>query len=172
MLLKPGYYKLDGSTFPCQITINGTGLQKSSILAGKEQTGTSQGRMGGYLESTVKRGDSIYLYRSPNFYDQFGRNSDAFYSSVSGGLSSKGGFNISNVHFLGLNEAVTKNEILDETYSSDREISESRKLVRKAYYIKGTDSFPASTNGVAGGLGFTANSTAGAGVANLIPYKE
>ena len=172
LLLKPGYYKLDGSTFPCQITINGTGLQKSSILAGKEQTGTSQGRMGGYLESTVKRGDSIYLYRSPSFADQWGRNSDAFYSSVTGGLSSKGGFNISNVHFLGLNEAVTKNEILDETYSSDREISESRKLVRKAYYIKGTNSFPASTNGVAGGLGFTANSTAGAGVANLIPYLK
>jgi len=170
LLLKPGYYKLDGSEFPCQITINGTGLQKSNILAGKEKTGTSQGRMGGYLESTVKRGDSIYLYRSPSFYDQWGRNSDAFYSSVSGGLSSKGGFNISNIHFLGLNETVTKNEILDETYSGDREVSEARKLVRKAYYIKGTNSFPAAANGVAGGLAFTANSTAGAGVANMIPY--
>ena len=42
LLLKPGYYKLDGSTFPCNITINGTGLNKSNIY-GKEQTGTSAG---------------------------------------------------------------------------------------------------------------------------------
>ena len=170
LLMKPGYYKLDGTTFPCQITINGSGLQKSNVFAGKEQTGTSQGRMGGYLETTVKRGDSIYFYRSPGFSDQYGRNTDRFYSSVSGGLTSKGGFNISNVHFLGLNEAVTKNEILDETYSGDREVSESRKLVRKAYYIKNTSSFPASTNGVPGGLGFTANSSTASGKAHLVPY--
>ena len=170
LLLKPGYYKLDGTTFPCQITINGTGLKKSGVFAGKENTGTSQGRMGGYLEDSIKRGDSIYFYRSPSFRDQYGRNSDSFYSSVSGGLSSKGGFSLSNVHFLGLNEAVTKNEILDETYSEDSEVSEARKLVRKAYYIKGTSSFPAVTQNVPGGLKFVANTVAGSGKAQITPY--
>ena len=171
LLLKPGYYKLDGSTFPCQLTINGTGLSKSNIYAGKEQTGTSAGRMGGYLESTVKRGDSIYLYRSPTFYDQYGRNSDSFYSSVSGGLTSKGGFNLNNVHFLGLNDAITKNEILDETYSTDSKTSSSRKLVRKAWYIKTSTGFPASEKAVAGGLLFTGKQSATAtGKVKLDPY--
>ena len=91
--------------------------------------------MGGYLESTVKRGDSIYLYRSPTFYDQYGRNSDSFYSSVSGGLTSKGGFNLKNLHFLGLNDAIIKNEILDDIYSGNGSIV-LRRLVRKAYYVK------------------------------------
>ena len=171
LLLKPGYYKLDGASFPCQLTINGTGLTKSNIYAGKEQTGTSAGRMGGFLESTVKRGDSIYLYRAPSFYDQYGRNSDSFYSSVSGGLTSTGGFSLNNVHFLGINDAITKNEILDETYSSDSKTSESRKLVRKAWYIKTSAGFPASTKGVAGGLMFTGKQSATAtGNAKLDPY--
>ena len=174
LLLKPGYYKLDGSTFPCQLTINGTGLQKdTSILAGKEETGTSAGRMGGFLESTVKRGDSIYLYRAPSFRDQYGRNSDSFSSSVSGGLTSKGGFNLSNVHFLGLNDAITKNEILDETYSTDKKTSESRKLVRKAWYIKTSAGFPASTKDVSGGLLFTGKQSATAtGKVKLDPYMH
>ena len=171
LLLKPGYYKLDGASFPCQLTINGTGLTKSSIYAGKEQTGTSSGRMGGFLESTVKRGDSIYLYRAPTFYDQYGRNSDSFYSSVSGGLTSTGGFSLNNIHFLGLNDAITKNEILDETYSIDTKTSESRKLVRKAWYIKTSAGFPVTTKGVAGGLLFTGKQSATAtGKVKLDPY--
>ena len=172
LLMKPGYYKLDGSTFPCRVTINGTGLQKSNILAGKEQTGTSQGRMGGYLETSTKRGDSIYFYRTPSFSDQYGNNTDRLYTSVSGGLTSKGGFNLSNVHFLGLNEAVIKNEILDEAYSGEGLISEARKVVRKAYYIKNTSNFPdtTSTDGIAGALSFTANTTSGQGKATISYY--
>ena len=172
LLMKPGYYKLDGSTFPCKVTINGTGLQKSSILAGKEQTGTSQGRMGGYLETSTKRGDSIYFYRSPSFSDQWGNNTDRLYTSVSGGLTSKGGFDLSNIHFLGLNEAVIKNEILDESYSTDPLISEARKLVRKAYYIKNTSSFPNTlvADGIAGALTFTANTTSAQGKATINYY--
>ena len=170
LLLKPGYYKLDGSVFPCNITINGTGLAKSNIYAGKEQTGTSAGRMGGFLESTVKRGDSIYLYRSPAFYDQYGRNSDSFYSGVSGGLTSKGGFNLKNLHFLGLNDAIIKNEILDDIYSGNGSIASSRRLVRKAYYIKSSAGFPATQNGVSGGLAFTGNTTAATSKVTLSPY--
>jgi hypothetical protein len=171
LLLKPGYYKLDGSSFPCQLTINGTGLSKSNIYAGKEQTGTSAGRMGGYLESTVKRGDSIYLYRAPTFSDQYGRNSDSFNSSVSGGLTSTGGFSLNNLHFLGLNDAITKNEILDETYSSDTKTSKSRKLVRKAWYIKTSSGFPVSEKGLTGGLLFQGKqSAAAAGKVKLDPY--
>jgi hypothetical protein len=171
LLLKPGYYKLDGANFPCQLTINGTGLSKSNIYAGKEQTGTSAGRMGGYLESTIKRGDSIYLYRAPSFRDQYGRNSDSFNSSVTGGLTSTGGFNLNNLHFLGLNDAITKNEILDETYSTDTKTSNSRKLVRKAWYIKTSDGFPASEKAVAGGLLFTGKqSGTGTGKVKLDPY--
>ena len=171
LLLKPGYYKLDGATFPCQLTINGTGLTKSNIYAGKEQTGTSAGRMGGYLESTIKRGDSIYLYRAPGFRDQYGRNSDSFFSSVTGGLTSKGGFSLNNLHFLGLNDAITKNEILDETYSTDSKTSNSRKLVRKAWYIKTSDGFPASEKAVAGGLLFEGKQSATAtGKVKLDPY--
>ena len=67
LLMKPGYYKMDGSVFPCSVKINGTGVAKSNIFAGKEQTRQSAGRMGGYLEDTVKRGDSVYLYRTLSF---------------------------------------------------------------------------------------------------------
>ena len=173
LLLKPGYYKLDNSTFPCQLTINGTGLRKDiNTLAGKEVTGTSAGRMGGFLESNVKRGDSIYLYRAPSFRDQYGRNSDSFSSSVSGGLTSKGGFSLNNIHFLGLNDAITKNEILDETYSSDGNVIKSRRLVRKAWYIKTSSGFPASTQNVPGGLKFTgrAENAITAGQVRISPY--
>ena len=45
-------------------------------MAGKEQTGTSDGRMGGYLEQQVKRGDSVFFYRAASFYDHYGNRSD------------------------------------------------------------------------------------------------
>ncbi len=162
LLMKPGYYKLDGSVFPCKIKINGSGLVKSSVFAGKEQTGISAGRMGGYLEDTVKRGDSIYFYRSPEFSDQYGFGNDAIYVSVPGGLTSKGGFNLTNVHFLGLNEAVTKNEIPDTLYSGDENTVSARRLVRKAYYTKSFIKKYHNTkvqDGVDGALAFTANSS-------------
>jgi hypothetical protein len=163
LLMKPGYYKLDRSIFPCKIKINGSGLTKSSVFAGKEQTGISAGRMGGYLEDSIKRGDSIYMYRSPEFSDQWDKR-DAIYVNISGGLTSKGGFNLNNVHFLGLNEAVSKNEIPDALYSEDTKIQSARRLLRKAYYTKNFikkyfDTLTA--DGVSGALSFTANSTIG-----------
>ena len=139
-------------------------------MAGKEQTGTSDGRMGGYLEEQVKRGDSVFFYRSPSFADQYGQRSDSFYSSVSGGLTAEGGFDFSNVHFLGMNEAIGKNEILDETYSGDPKMQTARKLVRKAFYIK--SALPASTNAVSRSLGFTCNSTAANSKISISPYLD
>jgi hypothetical protein len=173
LLMKPGYYKLDGSTFPCNITINGSGLAKSSVYAGKEQTGTSAGRVGGYLEDSVKRGDSIYFYRAPSYGDQWGFNSDRLYVDVSGGITSKGGLNLSNVQFLGLNEAITKNEILDELYSTDSRLVEARRNVRKAFYIKNfikSNYNTVTTDGIAGTLTFTGNTTVTTGQATLSYY--
>jgi hypothetical protein len=167
LLMKPGYYKLDGSVFPCKIKINGSGLTKSSVFAGKEQTGISAGRMGGYLEDSVKRGDSIYLYRSPEFSDQYGFGNDAIYVNISGGLTSKGGFNLSNLHFLGLNEAVTKNEIPDTQYSSDENTITARRIVRKAYYCKSFIKRYYNTkteDGFDGALSFNVNTTVAPGV--------
>jgi len=166
LLMKPGYYKLDGSVFPCKIKINGSGLVKSSVFAGKEQTGISAGRMGGYLEDSIKRGDSIYFYRSPVFNDQWGFGNDAIYVDVPGGLTSKGGFNLTNVHFLGLNEAVTKNEIPDTLYSNDDNTISARRLVRKAYYTKSFIKKYYNTkteDGVDGALSFTANTSVSVG---------
>ena len=137
LLMKPGYYKMDGSVFPCSVKINGTGVTKSSIFAGKEQTRTSQGRMGGYLEDTVKRGDSVYLYRTLGFTKQYGVGNDAIYSQISGGLTADGSFNLSNVHLLGINESITKNEIPDSVFSDDRDTQNARRVVRNAYFTKG-----------------------------------
>ena len=137
MLMKPGYYKMDGSAFPCSVKINGTGISKSSVFAGKEQTRTSSGRMGGYLEDTVKRGDSVYLYRTLSFSKQYGVGNDAIYSSITGGLTADGSFNLSNVHLLGINESITKNEIPDSVFSSDSNTQNARRLVRNAYFTKG-----------------------------------
>ena len=176
LLMKPGYYKLDGSTFPCTITINGSGLVKSSIFAGKEQTGTSAGRVGGYLEDSVKRGDTISFYRAPSFGDQYGQNTDRMYVSVGGGITTKGGLNLSNVNFLGLNEAVTKNEILDELYTTDTRLIEARRTVRKAFYIKDVIKKNDSTytnlslDNAYGTLSFTANTTSGTGKAKIDWY--
>lgn len=173
ILMKPGYYKLDGSEFPCNITINGSGLKKSNVFAGKEQTGTSEGKVGGYLEDSVKRGDSIYFYRSPSFGDQYGQNTDRLYVSVSGGITAKGGMNLSNVQFLGLNEAITKNEILDELYTTDPKLIEARKAVRRAYYIKNfikSNYNTVASDGIAGTLTFTGNTTGATSQATLSYY--
>ena len=176
LLMKPGYYRLDGSTFPCKITINGSGLEKTNVFAGKEQTGTSAGRVGGYLEDSVKRGDTISFYRAPSFSDQYGQNTDKLYVGVGGGITSKGGMNLTNVNFLGLNEAVTKNEILDELYSTDTKLIEARKSVRKAYYIKSfiksNDSSYGNlaADGKFGTLTFSGNVTGATGKATLNWY--
>ncbi len=136
LLMKPGYYKLDGTKFPCSLKINGTGVATSSIYAGKEQTRTSAGRMGGYLEDTVKRGDSVYLYRTLGFSAQYGVGNDAIYSGVSGGLSANGSVSLNNVHVIGVNESITKNEIPDSIFSTDTKTQNARRLVRNAYFTK------------------------------------
>ena len=138
LLMKPGYYKMDGSSFPCSVKINGTGVQTSSIFAGKEQTRVSAGRMGGYLEDSVKRGDSVYLYRTLGFTKQYGPGNDAIYSQISGGLTADGSFNLSNVHLLGINESITKNEIPDSVFSDDKNTQDARRVVRNAYFTKGS----------------------------------
>ena len=136
LLMKPGYYKLDGTKFPCSLKINGTGITTSSVFAGKEQTRVSAGRMGGYLEDTVKRGDSVYLYRTLGFTAQYGRGNDAIYSGVSGGLSANGSVSLNNVHIIGVNESITKNEIPDSIFSEDKKVQNARRLVRNAYFTK------------------------------------
>ncbi len=168
LLLKPGYYRLDDAKFPCQIKINGTGVKATTTLAGKEITRVSDGRIGGYTETRTKRGDSIYLYRTPKFGFEY---SSVFYAGVSGGLESTGGFNLSNVHFLSLNEAVIKNEIIDSVYANgDTDLATARRIVRLAYFLKNTSAFPASTNAVTGGLAFTANTTAATGKSTIQYY--
>ena len=173
LLMKPGYYKLDGTEFPCSVKINGTGVADSSVFAGKERTRTSAGRMGGYLEDTVKRGDSVYFYRSPSFSSQYGVGNDALYVDVPGGLSVNGSFNVNNTHFLGLNEAITKSEIPDSIYSSDATLQNSRRTVRRAYYIKNKiKSTPSinsyNTTGVDGAIEVIADVSTGSGVQALL----
>jgi len=158
LLLKPGYYKLDDSTFPCQIVVKGSGIKEDTgNFAGKELTRTGNNEIGGYTETSVRRGSSVFLYRTPRF---FYRTGSVFGASVGGGLTSKGGFKFSNVHFLSLNEAVIKNEILDDVYADgDSGLASARRVVRLAYYVKNTPSFPASSNGVVSGLTFNAHDT-------------
>ena len=69
-----------------------------------------------------------------------------------------------------MNEAVGKNEILDETYSSDKKVQQARRRVRKAFYIK--SALPASTNAVSRSLGFTVNATAADNKASIAPYLD
>ena len=171
LLMKPGYYKLDGTSFPCTVKINGTGIADGGIDVGKERARVSGGKMGGYLEDTIKRGDSIYLYRAPTFRDQYGVGNDALYTDVSGGLTAEGGFDLSNLHFLGLNEAVTKNEIPDTLYSDDTKLQSARRTVRKAYYVKNFINLNYSSGQATsekGSLQFTGNTSISAGKAELL----
>ena len=171
LLMKPGYYKLDGTSFPCTVKINGTGIADGGIDVGKERARVSGGKMGGYLEDTIKRGDSIYLYRAPSFSDQYGVGNDAIYTEIGGGLTAEGGFDLSNIHFLGVNEAVTKNEIPDTLYSDNTKIQSARRTVRKAYYVKNFINLNYSDGQAAsekGSLQFTGNTTTSNGKAELL----
>jgi hypothetical protein len=161
LLMKPGYYKLDGTSFPCSVKINGTGVVESDVFAGKERTRTSAGRMGGYLEDSIKRGDSVYLYRSPEFSTQFGVGNDAMNVNVSGGLTTTGSFNVNNVHFLGLNEAISKSEIPDSIYSSDTQVQTARRNIRRAYYIKSNIKSSTDATGTLAAIGLNTINTSG-----------
>ncbi len=157
ILMKPGYYRLVGSTFPCQVKINGSGVTPTAEQYSKEFAKTSAGRIGGYSLTDVRSGDSVNFFRSPDFTNNWAGRTDLLYVSTGGrNITSTGGLNINNVHFLGLNEAITRNEILDNSYSDDTQIIISRRRVRKAWYVKKSTGFPVSTSGVLGGIGFHA----------------
>jgi hypothetical protein len=155
LIMKPGYYRLTGANFPCKLVINGSGVQSTNEQYSKEFAKKSAGRIGGYSLSEVKSGDSVSFFRSPGFSNTWGGRTDNLYvSNIGDNISSTGGLQISNVHFLGLNEAITRNEILDNSYSSDSSTIVARRRVRKAWYVKQSSGFPASTAGIQGGLAF------------------
>ena len=155
LIMKPGYYRLTGSEFPCKLIINGSGVTSTTEQYSKEFAKKSAGRIGGYSLSEVKSGDSVSFFRSPGFSNTWGGRTDNLYvSSIGDNITSTGGLNISNVHFLGLNEAITRNEILDNSYSSDPATIVARRRVRKAWYVKQSAGFPTSTAGIKGGLAF------------------
>jgi len=157
ILMKPGYYRLVGSTFPCQVRINGSGVTSTTEQYSKEFAKRSAGRIGGYALTDVRSGDSVNFFRSADFSNNYAGRTDLLYVSTGGrNITSTGGLDISNVHFLGLNEAITRNEILDNSYSDDTQVIISRRRVRKAWYVKKSTGFPTSTAGVLGGLGFHA----------------
>ncbi len=158
LLMKPGYYRLTGGiSFPCQVKINGSGVANSGEKYAKEFAKTSAGRIGGYSLTNVRSGDSVSFFRSPDFSNTYGGRTDLIYASTGGrSITTTGGLTIENIHFLGLNEAITRNEILDSSYSNDSSVVAARRRVRKAWYVKKSRGFPETVSGVLGGLGFHA----------------
>jgi len=156
LLMKPGYYRLTGGiSFPCQVSINGSGVDSTNEKYAKEFAKTSAGRIGGYSLTSVRSGDSVNFYRSPDFINNYTGRTDLVYASTGGrNITTTGGLSVQNVHFLGLNEAITRNEILDSSYSNNSTIVAARRRVRKAWYVKKSRSFPEIISGVQGGLGF------------------
>jgi len=164
IIMKPGYYRLapdSGSeyggniVFPCKLKINGSGTEKTSEQYSKELANRSAGRIGGYSLNTVKSGDSVSFFRSPQMRNNWAGRTDLLYiSNINDRIESTGGIDIQNVHFLGLNEAITRNEILDNSYSSDEFLIRARRRVRKAWYVKQSKGFPATEAGITGGLNF------------------
>ena len=164
LLMKPGYYRLSESSnsnygttikFPCVLKINGSGVKETSELYSKEYAKTSAGRIGGYALTSVKSGDSVSFYRSPKFRNNWNGRTDLLYvNNINDSITTTGGLDLSNVHFLGLNESITRNEILDNSYSDDADTVNARRRVRKAWYVKQAKGFPASEAGLKGALAF------------------
>jgi len=167
IMMKPGYYRLYSNsdseytsqiTFPCQLKINGSGSKKTDEQYSKELANEPAGRIGGYSNKTVKSGDSVSFYRSPQFRNNWGGRTDLLYiNNIGDRLESTGGIDINNVHFLGINEAITRNEILDNAYSTDDYTVAARRRVRKAWYVKESKDFDNSSSangGVDGGMSF------------------
>ena len=162
IIMKPGYYRLapDSNSqyggnivFPCKLKINGSGTKKTGEQYSKELANESAGRIGGYSLNTVKSGDSVSFFRSPQMRNDWAGRTDSLYiSNINDRIESTGGIDIQNVHFLGLNEAITRNEILDNSYSSDEYLIRARRRVRKAWYVKQSKGFPALEAGVTGAL--------------------
>ena len=165
VLMKPGYYRLyqdsdseydSNIIFPCVLKINGSGVKDSGERFSKDFGKTSVGNIGGYSLTSVKSGDSVSFYRSPKFRNNWNGRTDLLYiNNIGDRINTTGGLDLSNVHFLGLNEAITRNEILDNAYSSDEQTITARRRVRKAWYVKQSAGFPeksAATAQVEGGL--------------------
>jgi hypothetical protein len=167
LLFKPGYYKLNESAgsrhkFTPVIKINGSGIERTNEAYGKETANTSAGKIGGYSNDLTKRADSVNFYKTIHYTPQYVQRTDRLYITTDGYPQFNGGVKISNVNFLGLNEAITVNEILDSSYSSDPFIQRARRDVRKAWYVKKQTNFPTD-----GRLSFTANGTVAAGKAGI-----
>ena len=176
VLMKPGYYRLNALDqsesqlkdagydldaygrnieFPCKVRINGSGSQKTSEQYSKELANAPAGRIGGYSLDTVKSGDSVIFYRSPAIRNNWDGRTDLLYvDNIGDAIYSTGGIEINNVHFLGINDAITRNEILDNAYSTDSFTISARRKVRKSWYVKKSKGFPVSERGVDGGLSF------------------
>ena len=174
LIMKPGYYRLapertntvDLIKFPCKLKINGSGTTKTSEQYSKELANKSGGRIGGYSLTSVKSGDSVSFFRSPHYRNNWaGRTDNLYISNIDDRIESTGGIDIQNVHFLGLNEAITRNEILDNSYADDEYLIAARRGVRKAWYVKQSKGFPATEAGLNGALSLHTvhGSTAGAG---------
>jgi hypothetical protein len=172
LLMKPGYYQIDTASFPCRVKINGTGVSRTGGAVGKETASVSAGRIGGYSNtgsystSGLKRADSVYFYRPIRIQPNYGARSNQFYVTADNNISSAGGFDLSNVHFISLGEAAVCNEILDSDYAgSDGILSAARQRVRKAWFVKKSSGFPSTSSGITGGLSFlmTASGAAGKG---------
>ena len=166
LIMKPGYYRLYQESdsqydsiieFPCKLKINGSGTIKTNEEYSKELANAPAGRIGGYSLDTVKSGDSVNFFRSPRIRNNHSGRTDLLYiENINDTIYSTGGIDISNVHFLGLNEAITRNEILDNAYSSDPATVTARRKVRKAWYVKQSAGFPVSEAGFSGALSFQA----------------
>ena len=173
LLMKPGYYQLDNATFPCRILIRGSGVTRTTEAVGKERASVSANRIGGYKNQALKRGDSVYFYRPIKLSANWNNRDNSINISALGKVTARGGATFENVHFISLNEAIVSNEILDVDYGgSDDLLVKARQIVRKAWYVKSSDGFPAFTNGVEGGLSFLASTTTATGKAKIDYYVK
>jgi len=164
LLMKPGYYQLDSANFPCRVKINGSGVSRTGGAVGKETASVSSGRIGGYTNTSVKRADSVYFYRPIRVNANWQNRSNEFYVEAIGKIQSQGGLDLQNVHFISLGEAIVSNEIVDSDYGgSDSILIAARQRMRRAWFVKKSNEFPAASNAITGGLSFLTTSTGAAG---------
>jgi hypothetical protein len=186
LIMKPGYYKIENSTFDCKIKINGAGVDRSQEILGKSRgeifgrdfANVSGGNIAGYSQIEKSKGgvpsnDSVFFYRPINsIRETLGGRTDRIVMDSTQNINFKGGLELSNVHFLSPNEAIVKNEILDSDYSTNTTIRSARRRVRRAWNVKNSSGFPAESNKVEGGLTFLCKQTTvnTAGIAKVNYY--
>ena len=173
LLMKPGYYQLDNAVFPCRVRVRGSGVTRTTEAVGKERASVSANRIGGYKNQALKRGDSVYFYRPIRLSANYSNRDNSIYITATGKITARGGATFENVHFISLNEAIVSNEILDVDYGgSDEFLVKARQIVRKSWFVKSSDGFPATTNEVEGGLSFLASTTSATGKAKIDYYVK